>query len=93
MNITTRYNNVDIFHWVTSTHVFFSVSCRTKIQLANEIDDYTKKLLEDYEDLDKLSIQADIWHSKYKASRSVNLHNNNHNNCFSHLGLWTIFNN
>lgn len=42
---------------------------RTKIQLANEIDDYTKKLLEDYEDLDKLTIQADIWHSKYKASR------------------------
>jgi hypothetical protein len=42
---------------------------RTKIQLANEIDDYTKKLLEDYEDLDKMSIQADIWHSKYKASR------------------------
>ena len=49
--------------------------CRTKIQLANEIDDYTKKLLEDYEDLDKLSIQADIWHSKYKASRSVNMYN------------------
>jgi len=54
----------------TST-LLFGNCCRTKIQLANEIDDYTKKLLEDYEDLDKLSIQADIWHSKYKASRYV----------------------
>jgi len=51
-------------------------SCRTKIELANEIDDYTKKLLEDYEDLDKLSIQADLWHSKYKASRSVTFSSN-----------------
>lgn len=42
---------------------------RTKVQLANEIGDYTRKLVEDYEDLDKLSIQADIWHSKYQASR------------------------
>ena len=54
----------------------FCICCRTKIQLANEIDDYTKKLLEDYEDLDKLTIQADIWHSKYKASRSVSMYDN-----------------
>lgn len=47
------------------------VICRTKIQLASEIDDYAKKLVEDYEDLDKMSIQADIWHSKFKASRYV----------------------
>jgi len=62
----------------TSTQVA-CICCRTKIQLANEIDDYTKKLLEDYEDLDKLTIQADIWHSKYKASRSVKMYSNNHN--------------
>ena len=49
--------------------------CRTKIQLANEIDDYAKKLVEDYEDLDKMSIQADIWHSKFKASRYDKLNN------------------
>ena len=53
--------------------LMFCICCRTKNQLANEIDDYTKKLLEDYEDLDKLTIQADIWHSKYRASRSVNI--------------------
>ena len=42
---------------------------RTKVQLANEIGDYTHKLVEDYEDLDKVTIQADLWHSKYQASR------------------------
>ena len=51
--------------------MLYKINCRTKIQLANEIDDYTKKLVEDYEDLDKMSIQADIWHSKFKASRYV----------------------
>jgi len=39
------------------------------VQLANEIGDYTRKLVEDYEDLDKITIQADLWHSKYQASR------------------------
>ena len=28
---------------------------RTKVQLANEIGDYTRKLVEDYEDLDKVT--------------------------------------
>jgi len=42
---------------------------RTKVQLANEIGDYTRKLVEDYEDLDKITIQADLWHSKYQACR------------------------
>lgn len=34
-----------------------------------EVGGYSKKVSEDYENLDKLSIQADIWRSKFMASR------------------------
>lgn len=42
---------------------------RDKAILSMEVGDYTKKLTEDYEHLDKISIQADMWRSKYLASR------------------------
>ncbi|XP_014779668.1 golgin-45 isoform X1 [Octopus bimaculoides] len=42
---------------------------RDKAQLSLEVGGYTKKVSEDYENLDRLSIQADIWRSKFMASR------------------------
>ena len=45
------------------------VITRDKVQLTQEVGDYSKKLHQDYEDLDKLAIQADLWRSKFKASR------------------------
>jgi len=42
---------------------------RTKATLACEIGDYTKKIYEDYENLDQLSIQADMWRSKFMANK------------------------
>ncbi|GAB1607361.1 golgin-45-like isoform X1 [Argonauta hians] len=42
---------------------------RDKAQLSLEVGGFTKKVSEDYENLDRLSIQADIWRSKFMASR------------------------
>lgn len=42
---------------------------RDKALLSQEIGDYSKKMCEDYEYLDKISIQADMWRSKYLACR------------------------
>lgn len=42
---------------------------RDKAQLSIEICDYSKKMTDDYEHLDKISIQADMWRSKFLASR------------------------
>lgn len=42
---------------------------RTRAQLASEIGGYAEKIHEDCETLDMLSIQADMWRSKYTASR------------------------
>ncbi|CAL1545344.1 unnamed protein product [Lymnaea stagnalis] len=43
--------------------------CRDRAQLSMDIGGFSKKLNEDYENLDKVSIQADMWRSKYLASR------------------------
>ena len=40
--------------------------------MSQELGDFSKKLTEDYEHMDKISIQADMWRSKYLASRLVN---------------------
>lgn len=42
---------------------------RDRAELAMELGDYTKKMTEDYEHLDQIAIQADMWRSKYLASR------------------------
>ena len=42
---------------------------RDKALLSLELGDYSKKVEQDYEHLDKISIQADMWRSKYLASR------------------------
>ncbi|XP_064614963.1 golgin-45-like [Liolophura sinensis] len=42
---------------------------RDKAQLSADLGDFAKKMTEDYENLDKVSIQADMWRSKYLASR------------------------
>ncbi|XP_076453776.1 golgin-45-like [Babylonia areolata] len=42
---------------------------RDRAELAMELGDFTKKMTEDYENLDQISIQADMWRSKYLASR------------------------
>ncbi|KAJ8310038.1 hypothetical protein KUTeg_011903 [Tegillarca granosa] len=42
---------------------------RDRAQMALELGDFTKKMMEDYENLDKVAIQADMWRSKYLASR------------------------
>ncbi|KAK7466799.1 hypothetical protein BaRGS_00037115 [Batillaria attramentaria] len=42
---------------------------RDRAELAMEVGDYTKKMTEDYENLDQISIQADMWRTKYLASR------------------------
>ncbi|XP_060573481.1 golgin-45-like [Ruditapes philippinarum] len=42
---------------------------RDKAQMSMEIGDYFKKMSDDYEHLDKISIQADMWRSKYLACR------------------------
>jgi uncharacterized coiled-coil DUF342 family protein len=49
----------------------FWFTSRDKALLSQEIGDYSKKMCEDYEHLDKISIQADMWRSKYLACRSV----------------------
>ncbi|RUS69221.1 hypothetical protein EGW08_023017 [Elysia chlorotica] len=43
--------------------------CRDRAQLEMDIGGFSKKMSEDYENLDKVSIQADMWRSKYLASR------------------------
>ncbi|KAH9512370.1 Golgin-45 [Bulinus truncatus] len=43
--------------------------CRDRAQLSMDIGGFSKKMSEDYENLDKISIQADMWRSKYLASR------------------------
>ncbi|XP_059158357.1 golgin-45-like [Physella acuta] len=43
--------------------------CRDHAQLSQDIGGFSKKLNEDYENLDKVSIQADMWRSKYLAAR------------------------
>lgn len=45
------------------------VSYRDKAQLSKELGHFSKKHSEDYEHLDKISIQADMWRSKFLASR------------------------
>ncbi|KAL8594762.1 hypothetical protein ACOMHN_047480 [Nucella lapillus] len=42
---------------------------RDRAELAMEVGDFTRKMTEDYENLDQISIQADMWRSKYLASR------------------------
>ncbi|ESO98808.1 hypothetical protein LOTGIDRAFT_158759 [Lottia gigantea] len=42
---------------------------RDKAQLSLELGDHVRKMTEDYEHLDKISIQADMWRSKFLASR------------------------
>ncbi|XP_041347002.1 golgin-45-like [Gigantopelta aegis] len=42
---------------------------RDKAELSEEVGGFTKKVTEDYENLDKISIQADMWRSKFLASR------------------------
>ncbi len=42
---------------------------RTRAELATEIGGYSQKIVEHYESLDKVSIQADLWRSKFMASR------------------------
>ncbi|XP_052215710.1 golgin-45-like isoform X2 [Dreissena polymorpha] len=42
---------------------------RDKALLSQEVGDYSKRLCDDYEHLDKISIQADMWRSKYLACR------------------------
>lgn len=42
---------------------------RDRALLSMEVGDYSRKLSEDYEHLDKISIQADMWRSKFLASR------------------------
>ncbi|XP_013384244.1 golgin-45-like [Lingula anatina] len=42
---------------------------RDKASLALQVGDYSKKVTQDTETLESLSIQADMWRSKYMASR------------------------
>ena len=42
---------------------------RTKTELATTIGGYTERMLQDHEQLDQLSIQADMWRSKFMATR------------------------
>lgn len=42
---------------------------RDKAQLSKELGHFSKKLSDDYEHMDKISIQADMWRSKFLASR------------------------
>ena len=46
-------------------------SLRDRAQLSEDLGGYSKKMTEDYENFDKVSIQADMWRSKYLASRFV----------------------
>ena len=47
-----------------------SVCCsRTRAQLATDMNQIDKQRKEEYEDLDHITIQADMWRSKYTASR------------------------
>uniref|UniRef100_A0A0B6ZXQ2 Golgin-45 n=1 Tax=Arion vulgaris TaxID=1028688 RepID=A0A0B6ZXQ2_9EUPU len=43
--------------------------CRDRAQLSLDLGGFNKKMSEEYENLDKVSIQADMWRSKYLASR------------------------
>ena len=43
--------------------------CRTKAHLAQEVGGYSEKLCQGYEEVDKLAIQADMWHTKYRAAK------------------------
>jgi len=45
------------------------VSCRDKANLSATVGTYSQKLYQDFEDLDRISIQADMWKSKFQASR------------------------
>lgn len=42
---------------------------RDRALMSQELGDFSRKLSEDYEHMDKISIQADMWRSKYLASR------------------------
>ncbi|XP_005102586.1 golgin-45 [Aplysia californica] len=42
---------------------------RDRAQLSMDIGGFSKKMSEDHENFDKVSIQADMWRSKYLASR------------------------
>lgn len=42
---------------------------RDRAELAMELGGFTRRMTEDYEHLDQISIQADMWRSKYLASR------------------------
>lgn len=42
---------------------------RDKAILSKEIGDFSRKITDDYENLDKISILADMWRSKYLACR------------------------
>ena len=54
----------------TDVHTLVS-SYRDKAQLTATVGSYSEKLNRDFEDLDRISIQADMWRSKYMASRYV----------------------
>lgn len=43
--------------------------CRDKAHLSATVGNYSEKLYKDFEDLDRISIQADMWKSKFLASR------------------------
>lgn len=53
----------DDLHWKMDALV------RTKTELATTIGGYTEKMRQDYEQLDQLHIQADMWRSKFMATR------------------------
>ena len=42
---------------------------RQRTQLSSEVDGYCQKIHDNQENLDKMSIMADMWRSKYIASR------------------------
>ena len=42
---------------------------RTRAQLAQEVGGYSEKIYQGEEEVDKLQIQADMWHSKYRATK------------------------
>lgn len=50
---------------------FWWMLYRDKAQLSATVGSYSEKLYQDVEDLDRISIQADMWRSKYMASRFV----------------------
>jgi len=42
---------------------------RDRALMTQEIGDYSRKITDGYENLDQISIQADMWRSKYLACR------------------------